>query len=196
MDLFTQLPSLEEYTRIGYARVSTEDQKLGVQIQQLRDAGCRTIYQDKQTGTNAQRPGLKKMLGYIRPGDLIVVCKLDRLARSTMDLLNLITQIDETGGSLYSLSEPWVNTGTPSGKLIVTIFAGVAQFERERMAERCREGRAAAMARGVKFGGKRGLPPGLEDLARETLKSGTRPAEVAAKFGVSRATAYRLKRAL
>ena len=138
--------------KIGYARVSTQDQKLELQLKALKKAGCQKIFREKVSGFNRQRPEFQRMLDQIRPGDVIVVWKLDRLARSTRDLLNTMDTINEAGGKFLSVSEPWADTTTHAGKMIMTIFAGMAEFERDLIRERTGAGREAAKQRGVRFG--------------------------------------------
>ena len=141
----------------SYARVSTQDQKLDLQLQELKKAGCQKIFREKVSGFNRQRPEFQRMLDQIRPGDIIVVWKLDRLARSTRDLLNTMDTINEAGGKFQSVSEPWANTTTHAGKMIMTVFAGIAEFERDLIRERTGAGREAAKQRGVRFGRPRKL---------------------------------------
>ena len=143
--------------KIGYARVSTQDQKLDLQLKSLKKAGCQKIFREKVSGFNRQRPEFQRMLDQIRPGDVIVVWKLDRLARSTRDLLNTMDTINEAGGKFQSISEPWANTTTHAGKMIMTVFAGIAEFERDLIRERTGAGREAAKQRGVRFGRPRKL---------------------------------------
>jgi DNA invertase Pin-like site-specific DNA recombinase len=112
--------------KIGYARVSTLDQNLDLQLQALKKAGCRRIFQEKISGNNCNRPEFRRMLDHIREDDIIVVWKLDRLARSTRDLLETMETIREAGGRFQSISEPWADTTSHSGKMIMTIFAGIA----------------------------------------------------------------------
>jgi DNA invertase Pin-like site-specific DNA recombinase len=138
--------------KIGYARVSTQDQKLELQLKSLKKAGCQKIFREKVSGFNRQRPEFQRMLDQIRPGDIIVVWKLDRLARSTRDLLNTMDTINEAGGKFQSVSEPWADTTTHAGKMIMTVFAGIAEFERDLIRERTGAGREAAKQRGVRFG--------------------------------------------
>jgi hypothetical protein len=112
--------------KIGYARVSTLDQNLDLQLQALKAAGCRRIFQEKISGSNRNRPEFRRMLDHLREGDIIVVWKLDRLARSTRDLLETMETIREAEGRFQSISEPWADTTSHSGKMIMTIFAGIA----------------------------------------------------------------------
>jgi DNA invertase Pin-like site-specific DNA recombinase len=137
---------------IGYARVSTEDQTLEVQRQALRAAGCERIYEEKISGAFRARPELDRMFEHLRAGDVVTITRLDRLARSTRDLLELAERLKALNVGLRSLQEPWADTTSPSGVMILTVFAGIATFERELIKERTGAGRALAKAKGVKFG--------------------------------------------
>lgn len=138
---------------IGYARVSTEDQSLDRQIDQLKEAGCEKIFQEKMTGTRKDRPELQKLLEFAREGDTIVVTELTRLSRSTKDLIALVEELNKRGVNLKSLKESWLDTTTAQGKLFFTIMAGLAQFERDLISERTKEGLKSARARG-RMGGR------------------------------------------
>ena len=135
---------------LGYARVSTEDQNLDRQIDQLKDLGISmvNIYTEKVTGTKKDRPVLLKLLGYARTGDEIVVTDLTRISRSTKDLISLVEDLGNRGINLKSLKESWLDTGTAQGKLMFTIIAGLSQFERDLISERTKEGLISARARG------------------------------------------------
>ena len=176
---------------VGYARVSTEDQKLEIQQQKLKQAGCKRIFQEKVSGAHRQRPELAKMLEHIREGDTVIVWKLDRLARSTRDLLEISDVIAQAGAGLKSLSEAWADTTTPAGRMVLTVFAGLGEFERELIRERTGAGRIAALKRGVRFGRPSRLQPDQAALARRLLEEGKSAKEVASTFGVHRATIYR-----
>jgi len=141
---------------IGYARVSTDDQNLDSQTDALEAAGAERIYAEKITGAKRKRPELDKLLEQLRSGDVIVVAKYDRLARSLRNLLDIVEVIRERGAGFRSLAED-IDTTTPAGRLIFHVFASIAQFERERISERTREGLQAARARG-RVGGR---PPAL-----------------------------------
>lgn len=141
---------------IGYARVSTDDQNLDAQTDALQAAGAERIFSDKISGSMRKRPELDKLLDQLRPGDVIVVAKYDRLARSLRDLLDLVESIKDRGAGFRSLAED-IDTTTPAGRLVFHVFASIAQFERERISERTREGLQAAKARG-RVGGR---PPAL-----------------------------------
>ncbi|NDR55437.1 recombinase family protein [Aliiruegeria sabulilitoris] len=132
---------------VGYARVSTEDQTNAAQIDQLTAAGCERIFEEKISGAKRQRPRLDRMLAGLSTGDLVIVSKFDRLARSLIDLLNIVDTIREAGADFRSLAEE-INTATPSGRLQFHVFGALAEFERERISERTKEGIAAAKRRG------------------------------------------------
>jgi len=114
--------------KIGYARVSTLEQNLDLQLQALKKGGCKKIFREKVSGSSPQRPEFQRMLDQLREGDILVVWKLDRLARSTRDLLEIMETIREFGARFQSLSEPWADTTTHAGKMIMTVFAGIAEF--------------------------------------------------------------------
>ena len=176
---------------LGYARVSTEDQNLDIQLQKLKQAGCKRFFQEKVSGAHRERPELASMLQHLREGDTVVVWKLDRVARSTRDLLEISDTISQAGAGLKSLSEPWADTTSPAGRMVLTVFAGLAEFERELIKERTGTGRIAAMKRGVRFGRPSRLQPDQAALAKRLLEEGKSAKEVASTFGVHRATIYR-----
>ena len=132
---------------IGYGRVSTDDQNLDLQRAALREAGCTRIYEEKLSGASRNRPELARLLDHLRSGDVVVVHRLDRLARSTRDLLDIAELIREAEAGLRSLSEPWADTTSPAGRMVLTIFAGIAEFERVLIHQRPGAGREAARAR-------------------------------------------------
>jgi DNA invertase Pin-like site-specific DNA recombinase len=175
---------------LGYARVSTEAQDFENQRELLKLAGCSRIFAEKISGTRRGRPELERLLDHLRPGDLVVVTRLDRLARSTVDLLELAERIKLAGAGLKSLAEPWADTTSPAGLMVMTVFAGMAQFERSLIVERTRAGRDAARARGVKFGRKPALTDEQLTLARE-LQGQKSTSEIARVLGVHRSTLYR-----
>ncbi len=176
---------------IGYARVSTDDQTLDQQRATLKAAGCKRLYEEKASGAKRDRPELAKMLDHLRAGDVVVITRLDRLARSTRDLLDIAERLDATEAGLRSLAEPWADTTSPAGRMVLTIFAGIAEFERSLIHERTSSGRAAAKAKGVRFG----RPPALSAeqivIARQLIKDGEKPRAVARAFKVHPATLYR-----
>jgi len=176
---------------IGYARVSTEGQTLDQQRAALKAGGCKRVFEEKASGAQRGRPELAKLLDHLQPGNVVTVTRLDRLARSTRDLLDIAERIGHAEAGLRSLAEPWADTTTPAGRMVLTFFAGVAEFERSLIHERTSAGRAAAKARGVRFG----RPPALsaEQIAhaRQLISEDKKPAEVARLLGVHRATLYR-----
>jgi DNA invertase Pin-like site-specific DNA recombinase len=178
--------------KIGYARVSTQDQNLDLQLKALKKAECRRTFREKVSGVSRQRPELQRMLDQLRPGDTVVGWKHDRLARSTRDMLNTMEIINDAGAGFRSLSEPWANTTTHAGKMIMTVFAGIAEFERDLIRERTSAGREAAKQRGVRFGRPRKLNPDQTRLACQLLADGKAVREIARTFNVHEATIYRL----
>jgi len=177
---------------IGYARVSTLDQNLDLQMQSFRKAGCKKIFREKVSGASRERPEFQRMLDQLRNGDTVTVWKLDRLARSTRDLLETTETIREAGARFQSLSEPWANTTTHAGKLIMTVFAGIAEFERDLIRERASVGREVARRRGIHLGRPRKLNPEQTKLARRLIYEGQSVREIADTFNVHTATIYRL----
>src|SRR6516225_6437089 len=146
-------------TIIGYARVSTDGQSLQSQTEALHQAGAGRVYSEKQSGAYTDRPQLAKAIQALGNGDCLVVCKLDRLARSTRDLLNTLDAIGKAGASFKSLVDQWADTTTPHGRLMLTVLGGLAEFERHLILSRTAEGRTRAQANGVKFGRKPSLTP-------------------------------------
>jgi DNA invertase Pin-like site-specific DNA recombinase len=142
---------------LGYARVSTLGQNYDGQIDALKAAGATTIYREKVSGARADRPQLAKLMASLKAGDIVVVTKLDRLGRSTRELLELIDRIGKAGASFRSLGDPLWDTSSSQGRLLSTLLAAIADFERDLIRERTSEGRKRAMAAGVKFGRKRKL---------------------------------------
>lgn len=176
---------------IGYARVSTDDQNLDLQRAALGEAGCTRIYEERLSGANRNRPELARLLDHLRGGDVVVVYRLDRLARSTRDLLDITEQLKEAEAGLRSLSEPWADTTSPAGRMVLTVFAGIAEFERALIHERTGSGRAAARARGVRFGRPPKLSAEQVVVARRLIDEGTAVRETARILNVHTATLYR-----
>ncbi|MDE3181013.1 MAG: recombinase family protein [Acidobacteriota bacterium] len=181
--------------KIGYARVSTEDQQLSLQVESLKKAGCRRIFREKVSGAGRKRPELVRMLDQLREGDVVVVSKLDRLARSTRGLLEIVENIRTAGARFQSLGEPWADTTSNAGKMIMTVFAGIAEFERDLIRERTGAGREAAKRRGVRFGRPKKLNVEQEKLAWRLLKEGSSIKAISQTFGVHPATIYRFSNA-
>jgi DNA invertase Pin-like site-specific DNA recombinase len=158
----------------------------------LRAIGCSRIFEEKVSGAKRDRPELARLLDHLRTGDVVAVTRLDRLARSTRDLLEIAERIKDAGVGLRSLAEPWADTTTPAGRMVLTVFAGIADFERSLIVERTSAGRVAAKARGVRFGPHPSLRPEQIDHARQLIKrAGNTVAEVARLLGVHRSTLYR-----
>jgi len=176
---------------IGYARVSTDDQDLALQRTVLKNTGCERVYEEKVSGAKRSRPELNRMLDQLRSGDVVVVSRLDRLARSTCDLLEIAGQLKEVGAGLRSLHEPWADTTSPAGRMVLTVFAGIAEFERELIQERTGSGRVAAKARGVRFGRPTKLSGDQIKLAQRLIGEGRPIPEVAKILKVHRTTLYR-----
>ncbi len=176
---------------IGYARVSTDDQTLDQQRATLKVIGCKRIFEEKASGAKRNRPQLAVLLNQLREGDVVTVTRLDRLARSTRDLLDIAEQLDAAKAGLRSLAEPWADTTSPAGRMVLTIFAGIAEFERSLIHERTSSGRAAAKAKGVRFGRPPALSADQVALARKLLDEGQPARDVAAILKVHPATLYR-----
>nr|WP_176705040.1 recombinase family protein [Pseudomonas sp.]QDK64811.1 resolvase [Pseudomonas sp.] len=177
---------------IGYARVSTQGQDLAQQRETLSAMGCQRIFEEKVSGAKRDRPELGRLLDHLRPGDVVTVTRLDRLARSTSDLLHIAERINDSGAGLRSLAEPWADTTSPAGRMVLTIFAGIADFERSLIGERTSAGRAAALARGVRFGPRPALSAEQIVHAKRLIEEEGRPVTEAARIlNVHRATLYR-----
>jgi DNA invertase Pin-like site-specific DNA recombinase len=179
-------------TTIGYARVSTGGQTLATQKALLKKAGVERIVAEKVSGVT-KRPELERVLDNLDAGDTLVVCKLDRLARSTFDLLRIIDRIEKERAGFRSLGDRWADTTSPHGRLMLTILSGVAEFERSLILQRTNEGRARALADGVRFGRR---PKLTKHQAREALKrvaKGESLREIALSYAVDHSTISRLK---
>lgn len=177
--------------KIGYARVSTHDQSLEKQIEQLKGESCERIFEETVTGTKLERKELGKLLEHLRPKDIVIVSELTRLSRSTKDLFKIVEIIESKGANIKSLKESWVDTTTPQGKLMFTIFAGISQFERDLISQRTIESLAIARARGRK-GGRPRKDSSKIDLAIKMYKSKDYSIkEITDATGVSKTTLYR-----
>ena len=177
--------------RFGYARVSTTDQDLAIQRTRLHEAGCEKLFEAKISGAREKCLVLERLLSELRADDVVVVTRLDRLARSTSELLRIAETIEEKNAGLRSIAEPWADTTTPAGRMVLTVFAGIAEFERSLIATRTEEGRRAAQARGVSFGRPPKLRPDQRTLARNLIEEGKSVRHVARTFNVHVATVYR-----
>ena len=175
---------------IGYARVSTQDQNLDLQLEALTTAGCKKVFDDKISGSRAERPGLTKALEMLREGDTLVVWKLDRLGRSVKNLVDLISELHRQGVQFKSLTDA-IDTGTPSGRFFFHVMASLAEMERELTVERTRAGLELARQLGRKGGRKRQMTDSKIESAKKLLASGIPPRDVAKNLGVSVPTLYR-----
>jgi DNA invertase Pin-like site-specific DNA recombinase len=181
-----------EMTIYGYARVSTDGQTLAAQDAALHAAGAAKVYGEKQSGAKTDRAELAKLLKRLEPGDVLVVTRLDRLARSTRDLLNILDVIAKAGAGFKSLADTWADTTTPHGRLMLTILGGLAEFERELIKSRTGEGRNRAKARGVKFGRPRKLTAHQRQEAIARREAGETLIDIARSYNVSHPTIMRL----
>lgn len=179
--------------KIGYARVSTTEQNLDIQKRTLEEAGCELIFEEKISGAKKDRPELDKLLSQLRSNDTLIVSKLDRLARSTKHLLEIVESLQKKNATFYSIGEPWADTTSHAGKMIMTVFAGISEFERDLIRERTGTGRKDAMQRGVKFGRPKKLSPAKQKLALRLVDEGKSIREIAKTFDVNRSTIYRLQ---
>jgi len=175
---------------IGYARVSTQDQNLGLQVEALTKAGCRKVFEDKISGSRAERPGLAKALEMLREDDTLVVWKLDRLGRSVKNLVDLVGELHQRGVQFKSLTDS-IDTGTPSGRFFFHVMASLAEMERELAVERTRAGLEVARQLGRKGGRKRQMTESKIVSAKKLLANGVPPRDVAKNLGVSVPTLYR-----
>ena len=180
-------------TIFGYARVSTDGQTVAAQVAQLRAAGAAKVYSETASGAKTDRAELAKVLRVLQPGDVLMVTRLDRLARSTRDLLNTLHALGERQIGFRSLVDTWADTTTPHGRLMLTVLGGLAEFERELIRARTGEGRKRAQARGVRFG----RPPKLNAHQRaeaiQRLSQGETTTAIALTYGVDATTIGRLR---
>ena len=180
---------------LGYARVSTYGQTLDAQLEQLRGAGCRKIYREKVTGAHSDRRELLKMLGYLAAGDVVTVTRIDRLARSTFDLFAIVKRIVDAGAQFRSLAEPWADTGTSTGRLMIAVLGGLADVERDLIRTRTAEGRSRAKAQGQQMGRPPALTPAQQTEAARRRAEGATLNELARSYNVGISTIRRATRA-
>ncbi len=176
----------------GYARVSTDGQSVDAQVAQLTNAGCGKVYREVASGAKTDRAELRRLIARLDDGDVLVVTRLDRLARSTRDLLNTLAAITGKGAAFRSLGDAWADTTTPHGRLMLTVLGGLAEFERELIRARTGEGRARAKARGVKMGRRPKLTAHQRREALGRITAGETASDVARSYNVSRWTISRL----
>jgi DNA invertase Pin-like site-specific DNA recombinase len=177
----------------GYARVSTNGQALDAQVEQLLAAGCARIFREKVSGAKADRAELKKLLRSLRVGDIILVTRLDRLARSTRDLLNILALVSDRSAGFRSLGDIWADTTTAHGRLMLTVLGGLAEFERELIKSRTAEGRARAVANGVRLGRRPKLDEEQRRQACIRKMAGEDIALIARDYNVSDSTISRIQ---
>lgn len=177
----------------GYARVSTDGQTLDAQREALAAAGAEKIFAETASGARSDRAQLGRMMKALASGDTLLVTRLDRLARSTRDLLNILAALGERGVAFRSLTDAWADTTTPHGRLMVTVLGGLAEFERELIRSRTAEGRQRARARGQAFGPKPKLSPFQRREALERKATGEAVREIARSYNVSASTISRLR---
>jgi DNA invertase Pin-like site-specific DNA recombinase len=177
---------------VGYARVSTDGQTLETQQEALKAAGATRLFAEKQSGIKTDRKALGQCLASLEPGDTLLVAKLDRLARSTRDLLNTLDAIAKAGATFKSLNDSWADTTTPHGRLMLTILGGLAEFERHLILSRTAEGRVRAKANGVKFGRHPKLTKHQREEAMARREAGETLTAIAQSYNVSHMTISRL----
>ncbi len=176
----------------GYARVSTDGQSVENQVQLLAEAGAERVFRETASGADSERAQVRRLLRLLEAGDLLIVTRLDRLARSTRDLLNTLALISERKAGFRSLGDAWADTTTPHGRLMLTILGGLAEFERELIRARTKDGRDRAKARGVKLGRKPKLTAHQRREALRRKSEGEPVREIARSYNVSHSTISRL----
>src|SRR5271169_2054253 len=176
----------------GYARVSRDGQSEAVQVRQLRAAGAKKVFREVASGAKTDRAQLRRLLAGMNPGDVVMVTRLDRLARSTRDLLNTLAAITAKKAGFKSLSDAWADTTTSHGRLMLTVLGGLAEFERDLIRARTGEGRERAKARGVKMGRKPKLTPHQMKEALRRRDQGEPMRDIGKSFNVSHSTISRL----
>ena len=179
---------------VGYARVSTTGQTLDTQLEQLRAAGCHQVRREKASGARADRRELQRMLRVLTDGDQVVVTRIDRLARSTFDLFAIVKQITDAGAQFRSLAEPWADTDTSTGRLMLAVLGGLADVERDLIRTRTAEGRSRAKARGQYMGRPPALTLQQQAEARQRRADGATIKELAKSYNVGMATISRLSK--
>lgn len=178
---------------IGYARVSSDGQSLDSQVAQLKEVGCRYVFQEKIGGASrANRPELAKAIRKLSQDDVLIVCRLDRLARSSRDLLNILGEVAEKRATFRSMGDAWADTTSAHGRLILTVLGGLAEFERELIRARTSEGRERAKQIGIKFGRPHKLTPHQQREAVARRAKGESLKSIARSYNVSAPTIFRL----
>ena len=179
-------------TKYGYARVSSKGQDYAAQVEALKAAGCERIYSEKASGKSTNgRPEFNRLMKALLPGDTVVVVKLNRLARSSRDLHNIIHDLEGLSAGFQSLGESWCDTTTDVGKLMLTIMGGIAEFERSLIRRRTEEGIERAKRQGKKFGRKSALDDGQKRVISDRYAAGKTMPELAEEYGVGLGTIWR-----
>jgi DNA invertase Pin-like site-specific DNA recombinase len=176
----------------GYARISTDGQSVDAQARQLKAAGARQVFREVASGAKTDRAQLRRVLARLDAGDVLMVTRLDRLARSTRDLLNTLATIAGEGAGFRSLADTWADTTTPHGRLMLTVLGGLAEFERELIRVRTSQGRSRAKARGVKLGRTPKLAPHQQREAIRRRENGEAVRDIGRSYNVSHSTISRL----
>lgn len=179
--------------RFGYARVSTYGQTLEAQLDQLLQADCVKVFREKVSGAKADRKELNRLLESLHPRDEVVVTRIDRLARSTFDLFAIVKRIVDAGAAFRSLAEPWADTGTSTGRLMIAVLGGLADVERDLIRTRTAEGRARAKARGQRMGRPSKLTPQQRLEALRRRQDGEPLSDIARSYNVAHTTIGRLR---
>tara|TARA_Y100000310_G_scaffold152483_1_gene151965 strand:+ start:10706 stop:11272 length:567 start_codon:yes stop_codon:yes gene_type:complete len=174
----------------GYARVSTVDQNLDNQLEKLNNVGCDRIYSEKVSGKDTNRPEFQKLMDHVREGDTIAVWKIDRIARNLKDLLTIVEELKERGVTLKILSQN-IDTTTPQGKMFLSMLGMFAEFERDLLLERQREGIAIAKEKG-KYKGRKGVDPALKEQVIEQYNNGVKPKAIIEQTGLGRSTVFKI----
>src|ERR1700726_5063739 len=178
--------------KYGYARVSTDGQSVDAQVRQLTKAGCKKVFREVGSGAKTDRAQLRRLLDQLDAGDVLMVTRLDRLARSPFDLFAIVKQIVDAGAQFRSPAEPWADTGTSTGRLMIAVLGGLADVERDLIRTRTAEGRSRAQKRGQRMGRKPKLTDAQKAEARRRRAQGATLAELARSYDVSQSTISRL----
>ncbi|GBQ79367.1 DNA resolvase [Acetobacter malorum DSM 14337] len=180
--------------KIGYARVSTVGQTLDIQIKTLKEFGCVKIYREKASGADAERSQLKKLIASLGEGDIVVVTRIDRLARSTFDLFSIVKEITNKKSQFHSIAEPWTDTSTSTGRLMLAVLGGLADVERDLIRTRTSEGRVRAIQQGKQMGRPSRLTTVQKREIRAKRKNGTALKSLATTYGLSESAISRIAR--
>ena len=180
--------------KIGYARVSTVGQTLDIQVKNLKEFGCVKIYREKASGANTERSQLKKLIASVTEGDIVVVTRIDRLARSTFDLFSIVKDITNKKAQFHSIAEPWTDTSTSTGRLMLAVLGGLADVERDLIRTRTSEGRVRAIQQGKQMGRPSRLTTAEKREIRVKRQNGTTLKSLATTYGLSESAVSRIAR--